>query len=404
MPAGPLLLARHNFSAALASHSPILVLYVAAAALSGMATPAPLSAAAALLHGKRGAVAMCADAQLAVEAGAVTLPALRLHHHPAAKPARAVAYAGAVSGEEMAAFVTRHARDVVVEVDDATALRRELHDSIGGGGAALVLFAAPSASPHSLSALRSLASDPTLRSTAFLSAAPALYRDFCLSPVDSSAGACEPTTRDDVFMDAASVPVVSSAPSAAPTCDGPGDDLASPILFLRRGEAVAYEGAREREAMRGWLLARVSPLLAEVSASSYEQYRLALGAGGADGESGATAAGATADASCEAQSGGAADRGAAEQGASGATVGETTRNGASDGHASRPGGSDAADATAEASRDGRSDGGGEDAGAMAAANMPMVWLLLNATRPGSRIEAGHRARVAQVSTKIMSRP
>ncbi len=127
----------------------MLVLYVAAAAFSpggGLAgagaglTPPPFAEAASLLRGQRGAVAVCADESLAAEAGAVVLPAIRLHHHfpelsvgPTILRPAAFAYLGAVEGEAMAAFVARHARDQVVDANDAVTLLREIGASDDAG-------------------------------------------------------------------------------------------------------------------------------------------------------------------------------------------------------------------------------------------------------------------------------
>jgi hypothetical protein len=351
MPTPPLLLAAHNFSAAVAAHSPVLVLYVAALAASGI-PPAPLSGAAELLRGQRGAVAVCADVGLAAEAGVVALPALRVHHHRAdAAGPLAFAYAGAPTASALAAFVSRHTRDAPVEVHDAAALTREVVDESADGGA-LMLFAtsgaAPDAAAAALAALRSLALDPELRRTAFVVAPASLYAARCPPPVDTSVNGCEPTTPDDVFMadatDAAREAVAVSSGAHLAVLEE------APLLLLRKGEVLAYAGPHQAEALRGWLLEHASsPLLAEVSASNYERYRYA-----ASGVEEATGIG-------EARS-----------------PREATGSGDATG-------------TREASG-----GSGEVSGA-GSRPKPMFWLLLNATRPGrAALEAGHRARVVQL--------
>lgn len=281
MPPTPLILGPNNFSAAIAAHSPVLVLYVAALAVSGI-PPATLSGAAELLRGQRGAVALCADAGLAAETGVVVLPALRVHHHhTGAGGPLAFAYAGTPTASALAAFVTRHARDAPVVAGDAAALAREVNESTDGG--ALVLFAAPDAASGTpamaLAALRSLASDTALRRTAFVVAPASLHAERCPPPVDTSASGCEPTTPDDVFM----VDMTDAARKDVPVSSGVRLAVAAeaPLLLVRRGEVLAYEGPREAEALRVWLLDRASsPLLAEVSASSYERYRSAAGCTG----------------------------------------------------------------------------------------------------------------------------
>lgn len=109
MPSAPLFLAPNNFSAAVAVHSPVLVFYVAALAASGV-RPAPLTGAAELLRGYRGAVALCSDPGLAAEAGVVALPALRVHHRTDAAEPLAFAYAGMPSASALADCVAARAR------------------------------------------------------------------------------------------------------------------------------------------------------------------------------------------------------------------------------------------------------------------------------------------------------